>query len=127
MRCSICRATGHNKRRCPNINDQNDQHYQNDLDIAEPVIPSLPASESQDEPETVTEPVLQKYFAASATFQEDFPLFHTLIQHTSVSIDGLLHHMLPGHSHTSLQYPALEDQLDSHPSEETEYSEEPSK
>ena len=126
MRCSICRETGHNKRRCPNQNEQNEQ---NDLDITEPVIPSLPASESQNEMpneiEIEPEPILQKYFASSTTFHDDFPLLHTLIQRTSVSIDGLWHHMLPGHSHTSLQYPASEGPQDLHPSEETEYSEEP--
>ena len=113
MKCSICKLTGHNKRRCPTL-----QEFVEPVESVEPVEPI--------EPVEPVEPILQKYFATSSCFQEDFPLIHILIQHTSVSIDVLLRHMLPGHSHTSLQCPASEDQPDSHPSEEIEYSVEPS-
>ena len=110
MKCSICKGMGHNKRRCPTLQPD-----------VEPEVESV-------EPDSVVssdEPILQKYFVSSPTFQDEFPLIHSLIQHTSVSIGGLLHRMLLDHSHTSLQCPASEDPRDSHPSEETECSAEP--
>lgn len=114
MKCSICKGMGHNKRRCPTLQPD--------------VEPELEPDVQSVEPDTVVssdEPILQTYFVSSLTFPNDFPLIHSLIQRTSVSIGGLLHRMLLDHSHTSLQCPASEDPRDSHPSEETECSAEP--
>lgn len=118
MKCSICKLMGHNKRRCPTLQPDVEPEIEVEVEV------------QAVEPDNVVssdEPILQKYFVSSPTFPNDFPLIHSLIQRTTVSIGGLLHRMLPDHSHTSLRCPASEGPPDSHPSAEIECSAEPSR
>ena len=125
MKCSICKLTGHNKRRCPILQPD----VEPDVEPEPETEPEEKLEEQAVEPDNIVssdEPILQKYFVSSPTFPNDFPLIHSFIQRTTVSIGGLLHRMLPDHSHTSLRYPASEGPPDSHPSAEIECSAEPS-
>jgi hypothetical protein len=101
---------GHNKRRCPTLQESEQQH-EFEIEIVEP--DNIVSSE---------ESILQKYFVSSPTFPNDFPLIHTLIQHTTVSIDVLSRHILHAYVRTVSQCPASEGLQDSHPLEEIEYS-----
>jgi len=127
MKCSICKLTGHNKRRCPTL--QPDVEPEIEVEVEVEVDVEVEVETQAVEPDNVVssdEPILQKYFVSSPTFPNDFPLIHSLIQRTTESIGGLLHRMLPDHSHTSLRCPASEGPPDSHPSAEIECSAEPS-